>query len=220
MQSRAGKASTPTMSHSSCPVEPRILLTINCSRRISGCCRARARPGRCCTQMDPLRLRSSPVSEGRKTTNPYSDSYRMGAIKSTVRTYLNSSAVRTTDNFGYNEDSIYGIDWLSSYSCTPGNMMGVSAPLLVMGMTGGYEFLAAEIIYEITKKIADKTIAFVEGATHNFDPARDCEAYPGQFGDTIKTMFDYVDKWLSHNWPLHRLKKSIAHRLPACAVPG
>ena len=121
----------------------------------------------------------------------------MGAIKSTVRTYLNSSAVRTTDNFGYNEDSMYGIDWLSSYNCTPGNMMGVSAPLLVMGMTGGYEFLAAEIIYENAKKITDKTIAFVEGATHNFDTAKDCEAYPGQFGDTMKTLFDYVDKWLS-----------------------
>jgi hypothetical protein len=123
--------------------------------------------------------------------------YRMGAIKSTVRTYLNSSAVRTTADFGYNEDSIYGIDWLSSYSCTPGNMMNVSAPLLVVGMTGGYEFLAAEIIHENTPKINDKTIAFVEGATHGFDTARDCEAYPGQFGDTMKTLFDYVDRWLS-----------------------
>jgi hypothetical protein len=132
-----------------------------------------------------------------KNDKVFTDSYRMGSIKSTVRTYLNSSAVRTTGNFGYNADSIYGIDWLSSYSCTPGNMMDVSAPLLVMGMTGGYEFLAAEIIHENTEKIKDKTIAFVEGATHNFDAAKDCEAYPGQFGDTIKTMFDFVDKWLS-----------------------
>jgi hypothetical protein len=132
-----------------------------------------------------------------KNDKSFTDSYRLGAIKSTVRTYLNSSAVRTTDSFGYNEDSMYGIDWLSSYSCTPGNMMGVSAPLLVMGMTGGYEFLAAEIIYEITKKITDKSIAFVEGATHGFFTAKDCEAYPGQFGDTMKTLFDYVDKWLS-----------------------
>jgi hypothetical protein len=132
-----------------------------------------------------------------KNNKSFTDLYRMGAVKSTVRTYLNSSAVRTSDNFGYDEDSLYGIDWHSSYSCTPGNMTGVSAPTLMMGMTGGYEFLAAEIIYEITKKITDKTIAFVEGATHNFDPAKDCEAFPGQFGDTIKTMFDYVDTWLS-----------------------
>ena len=131
-----------------------------------------------------------------KNDKSFSDSYRMGSIKSTVRTYLNSYAVRTTDNYGYNEDSVYGINWLSSYSCTPGNMMGVSAPLLVMGMTGGYEFIAAEIIYENTQKIVDKTIAFVEGATHGFSTATDCEAYPGQFGDTLKTLFDYVDQWL------------------------
>jgi hypothetical protein len=132
-----------------------------------------------------------------KNDKSFSDSYRMGAIKSTVRTYLNSSAVRTTADFGYNEDSMYGVDWLSSYSCTPGNMQGVSAPTLLMGMTGGYEFLAAEIIHENTPKIIDKTIAFVEGATHGFDTAKDCEAYPGQFGDTMKMLFDYVDKWLS-----------------------
>jgi hypothetical protein len=132
-----------------------------------------------------------------KNDRSHTGSYRQGAIKSTVRTYLNSSAVRTTADFGYNEDSMYGIDWLSSYSCTPGNMMGVSAPLLVMGMTGGYEFLAAEIIHENTPKITDKTIAFVEGASHVFFPAKECEAYPGQFGDTVKTLFDYVDKWLS-----------------------
>jgi hypothetical protein len=132
-----------------------------------------------------------------KNDRSFTGSYRLGSNKSTVRTYLNSSAVRTTDDFGYNEDSMYGIDWLSSYSCTPGNMIGVSAPLLVMGMTGGYEFLAAEIIYENATRITDKTIAFVEGATHNFTTAKDCEGYPGQFGDTMKTLYDYVDKWLS-----------------------
>ncbi len=131
-----------------------------------------------------------------KNDKSFTDMYRMGAIKSTVRTFLNSSAVRTNDNFGYNEDSIYGIDWCSSYSCTPGNMMGVSAPTLLMGMTAGYEFLAAEIIYEIAKNIKDKTIAFVEGANHGFFTARECEKFPGQFGDTTKTLFDYVDKWL------------------------
>jgi hypothetical protein len=127
----------------------------------------------------------------------FSGSYRMGAIKSTVRTYLNSTAVRTIKEFGYNENSIYGIDWLSSYCCTPGNMMDVSAPLLVMGMTGGYEFLAAEMIYENTPKIKDKTIAFVEGATHVFTTSTESEAFPGQFGDTVKILFDHVDKWLS-----------------------
>jgi hypothetical protein len=131
-----------------------------------------------------------------KNDKPCTALYRIGAIKSTVRTYLNSSAVRTMADFGYNKDSMYGVDWCSSYNCTPGNMQGVSAPTLLMGMTGGYEFLAAEMIHESTPKITDKTIAFVEGASHGFFPARECEAYPGQFGDTVRTMFDYVDQWL------------------------
>jgi hypothetical protein len=37
----------------------------------------------------------------------------------------------------------------------------------------------------------------VEGATHGYFTAKECEAYPGQFGDTIKTLYDYVDQWLS-----------------------
>jgi hypothetical protein len=143
-----------------------------------------------------LTIQIIPCVRRAKNDKSFTGLYRVGAIKSTVRTYLNSSAVRTTADFGYNEDSMYGVDWLSSYSCTPGNMLGVSAPTLLMGMTGGYEFLAAEIIHENTPKIADKTIAFVEGASHGFFPAKDAEAYPGQFGDTVKSMFEYVDKWL------------------------
>jgi hypothetical protein len=131
-----------------------------------------------------------------KNKQSFSNSYRLGAIKSTVRVYLNSFAVRTTEDYGYTEDSLYGIEWSSSYNCTPGNMMDVSAPLLVMGMTGGYEFLAAEIIYEMANKVKDKTIAFVEGATHVFNTAKDCEEYPGQYGDTMETLFNYVDSWL------------------------
>lgn len=134
-----------------------------------------------------------------KNDKSFTASYRLGAIVSSVRTYLTSSAVRTTDEYGYNEDSIWGIDWLSSFSCTPGNIASVSAPLLVMGMTAGYEFLAAEIIHGNARKSTDKTIAFVEGATHVFTAAKECEEYPGQFGDTMKTTYDYVDKWLSQS---------------------
>ena len=127
----------------------------------------------------------------------FSSVYHKSAIVSTVRAFLNCYAVRTTEDYGYNEDSLYGIDYQSSYSCTPGNIVHVSSPLLVMGMTGGYEFLAAEIIYEMANKAKDKTIAFVEGATHVFTTATDAEEYPGQYGDAMKTTFDYVDQWLS-----------------------
>lgn len=118
----------------------------------------------------------------------------MATNVSTVRTYLTNSAVRT-NGFYYDESRIYGIEWKSSYCCTPGNVMGVTVPALVMGMTGSYEFLASEQIYEnIASK--DKTIAFVRGASHNFTPQEDAQKYPGEFGDTVKNCFDFAADWL------------------------
>ncbi|MDR1901897.1 MAG: hypothetical protein LBQ88_06425 [Treponema sp.] len=126
------------------------------------------------------------------------NSYRKGALITTVRNYLDSYAVRTTEDYGYNEDSVFGIDWASAWNCPPENINHVNAPLLVMGMTGNWEFLASETIYENASS-CDKTIAFVEGAGHLFTSAVHCERFPGEFGDTQKTTFDFVDKWLSQN---------------------
>jgi hypothetical protein len=113
-----------------------------------------------------------------------------------LREFLNTYAIRVTDEFGYGEDSVRGIDWSSSYTCAPGNVKGINVPLLTMGMTGSYEYLAAELIYENAKS-SDKAIAFVEGASHGFATCTRCEKTPGQYGDTVKTLFDFVDKWLS-----------------------
>lgn len=119
-----------------------------------------------------------------------------GAQVATVREFLVSYAVRTTEGYGYDADSVFGIDWSSSYNCPPGNIQYVSAPLLTMGMTASWEYLAAETIYENAAG-TDKTIAFVEGANHMFETETELEEYPGQFGDTMKTVYDYVDGWLS-----------------------
>ena len=123
----------------------------------------------------------------------------MGAMNTTVRQYLASNAVRTTEGYGYDETGIYGIDWDSSYCCTPGNVRHVTVPALVMGMTGGYEFLAAEDIYHKLGS-SDKDLAFVEGASHMLVPAKECEEFPGQFGDTVKTLFDYAARWLGEHF--------------------
>lgn len=125
--------------------------------------------------------------------------FGMGSMNTSVKTYLSAQAVRTTDEFGYDETHVYGIDWDSSYCCTPGNMRGVKAPLLLMGMTGGYECLAAEMIYELSAS-EDKTLAFVEGASHMLWPAKECEEFPGQFGDTVKLTFDYAADWLDKHF--------------------
>ncbi len=118
----------------------------------------------------------------------------MGTAFSTIRTYLTNSCVRT-DGFYYDESHIYGIDWDSSFTCTPGNVKGIHVPTLIMGMTGSYEFMAAEQIYDNIAS-TDKSMCFVEGASHNFTPQEDAEAYPGEFGDTVKNCFDHVEDWL------------------------
>lgn len=122
-------------------------------------------------------------------------SFKFGALKTTVRNYLSSYAIRTTADFGYDEDTIRGVEWNSTYASPPGNAEGITVPFLALGMTGHWEGLAAEVIYEHTSS-ADKSLAFVEGADHVYEPCKKCEKTSGQFGDTVKTTYDYVDSWL------------------------
>lgn len=134
----------------------------------------------------------------REPENPKSltDSFWEGARFLSVKTYLNSYAVRTSDDYGFDENHIWGIEWESTYNCPPGNVAHIKSPVLVMGMTAGWEFLASETIYDMTAS-EDKTIAFVEGATHKFTPAKHLEKTEGEFGDTMKTLHDFLDEWLS-----------------------
>lgn len=123
----------------------------------------------------------------------------IGTLQTTVKEYLSGRAVRTTAEFGYDESGVYGVDWDSSFCVTPGNVKGIHVPALVMGMTAGYEFLAAELIYHNLAS-EDKSLAFVEGASHMLFPAKECERFPGQFGDTVKTLFDHVADWLDERF--------------------
>jgi hypothetical protein len=123
------------------------------------------------------------------------DSYR-ASLKTTVKNYLASFAIRTTPAFHYGEDSrIEGVDWRSTYAAPPGNVEVFTHPLLTLGMTGNWEGLAAETIYDHAGS-KDKSIGFIEGATHVYTPCLPCEKTPGQFGDTVKTLYDYVDAWV------------------------
>lgn len=136
-----------------------------------------------------------PSLRGPENPHCLTGSLQEGGRMMTVKNYLSSYAVRTEPDFGYDESRVWGIDWDSSYNCPPGNVKHIHVPLLVMGMTAGWEFLASETIYEMAAS-ENKHIAFVEGATHKFHTAKHCEAYPGQYGDTMKTLHNYVAKWL------------------------
>lgn len=134
------------------------------------------------------------VRTARKGMDP-TPLFGLGAMSTTVRTYLTSNCVRTRPDYAVTEDGIEGIDYDSAFCCPPGNVKHIRIPLLVMGMTGGYECIASEIIYQNAAS-PDKTIAFVEGGTHMLGTARDAEAYPGQFGDAARTLFDHISDWL------------------------
>ena len=119
------------------------------------------------------------------------------AMASTVRGFLSSTAIKTTSDFRITETGFEGIEWTSNINNGIGNAEGITVPTLMMGMTGSWEYLAAELIYNhIASK--DKSIAFVEGASHMFFPDGDAAKWSKKdFGDTTKALFDYVDQWLA-----------------------
>lgn len=129
---------------------------------------------------------------GKKSPTPFCGT---GTLVTTVRSFLTGKAVLADDHYAIKMDGAEGILWEHSYDCTPGNVKHIHVPLLCMGMTGSYEYLAAEVIYKNAAS-TDKTIAFVEGAGHNFNVEHDCERFPGEFGDTQKTLYDYMDCWM------------------------
>lgn len=129
------------------------------------------------------------------TENP-SRTYR-GALKTTVNGFLSTYAVRATPDFGYGETTaLRGVVFRSTLGSNPGNVQGVSVPFLTMAMTGSFEMGSAETIHDFVHS-SDKTLVYIEGATHNYDTCKKCEKVPGQYGDTMKMTYDYADSWLS-----------------------
>lgn len=125
--------------------------------------------------------------------------YDMGANRNTVRGFLSSEATRTTEDFAVTEDEVKGIEWRSSYATPIGNVELISVPALIMGMTGSYEYLAAEMLWQHAH-MKDKSIAFVRGAGHNFTPNHNAEKTPGEFGDTEGALFRYAGSWLEERF--------------------
>ena len=122
--------------------------------------------------------------------------YGMGANKNTVRGFLSAQAIRADEaSFNVGESSVDGVDWDSSFASPIGNIRHIHVPLLAIGMTGSYEYLASEMICE-RAPMEDKTIAFVRGADHNLNPNRSAERYPGEFGDTAGACCDFMAAWM------------------------
>lgn len=120
-------------------------------------------------------------------------------VGNTVRTFLSTHAIRTTADYFITEDSLSGVDWESSNTSAPAHVRHISVPLLIMAMTGHYFLVPDELVFENAAS-ADKQLVFVEGASHGISPCRPCERTPGEFGDTVKRTFDYIDGWLNERF--------------------
>lgn len=118
----------------------------------------------------------------------------------TVRGFLSLFAMTVDEDYEVLPDGFQGIHFDSNLTSPIGNIKGVRIPSLFMGMTGSYEYLTSEALYE-NSPATDKTLAFVEGASHMFTADKQAEAYNhADYGDTVKHMFDYVDHWLEQRF--------------------
>ena len=118
------------------------------------------------------------------------DSLRVMTQNTSVRDFLQNSALRTGPNFAMTADNILDVDWKSAATSTPANAEGVTVPTLVLAMGCHYLLVPAEIIFDhVAAK--DKTFAAVEGAVHTFTPCKP------EYGDTTKRVFDFADAWLA-----------------------
>lgn len=125
----------------------------------------------------------------------FTSSFGAGAGQNTIKGFLSSQAIRASEDFEIREDEIVGVDFDSSYASPIGNIRYIKVPSLFIGMTGGYEYLASEMIYD-NAQMEDREVAFVRGASHNFFPERSAEAVHGSFGDTENAVYDKCADWM------------------------
>ena len=127
-----------------------------------------------------------PVGRGSEAMNA---SFRGGTRLLTVHSFLSANAIRAND-------SMDDIDWCSSNNSTPCALKSISAPLLVTAMGAHYFVRDNEIHYEVAAS-KDKDFVVIEGATHGIRPCTACERTPGQYGNSVRNFFDYVQRWIN-----------------------
>lgn len=112
-----------------------------------------------------------------------------GARFLTLRSFLSANAIRATD-------SLAGIDHCSSNNSVPCAVRSISVPVLITAM-GAHTFIRDnELHYELAAS-ADKEFIVIEGATHGATPCAACEKSPGQYSNSVKNFFDYVQNWIN-----------------------
>ena len=107
----------------------------------------------------------------------------------TVRSFLGTRAIRA-------KHSMDDIDYCSNNNSTPCHLERITMPILILGMGGHYFLRDNETHYEVSAS-PDKEYIVIEGASHGIRPCKPCETTPGQYSNTVKNTFDYMQKWIN-----------------------
>ena len=124
------------------------------------------------------------------TKNPErATSFYDGSKFLTVRSFLGTRAIRA-------KHALDEIDYCSNNNSTPCHLQKITVPILILGMGGHYFLRDNEIHYEVSAS-TDKEYIIIEGASHGIRPCKICETTPGQYSNTVKNTFDYMQKWIN-----------------------
>jgi alpha-beta hydrolase superfamily lysophospholipase len=121
--------------------------------------------------------------------------FRDGGTVHTYRSFLSYRAV-IADPASHDPDAVTpetaGVRLESTNSTTPGNIAGISVPLLITSGTADTQVHIphAELMFNAATRTRDKEIAFIEGAEHDMTPVRP------ESGDTRGTHLQVVSEWL------------------------
>lgn len=113
--------------------------------------------------------------------------FERGTKVFTLKSFLSANAVKSTN-------ALDGIDWCSSNNSTMCAVESIKIPTLIAAM-GAYHFIRdQEQMYELSAA-KDKDYIVIEGAVHGYTPCKACEKTPGQYSNSEKNLFDYIEKW-------------------------
>jgi hypothetical protein len=116
-------------------------------------------------------------------------SFQSGSKFLTVKSFLGTRAIRA-------KHSLNDIDYCSNNNSTPCHLQKITVPILILGMGGHYFLRDNEVHYEAAAS-PDKEYVVIEGASHGIRPCKVCEKTPGQYSNTVKNTFDYMQKWIN-----------------------
>lgn len=119
----------------------------------------------------------------------HSNRYNGGAASTTVLSFLKEE-MRFSDDFGYNDRTIWGIDEDFVFYSTRENFKYIHVPVLFQGNSASHEFINMEISYENAAS-PDKTYIASEGSNHDYSPV------DPRYEGILDRVCDYFDVWLS-----------------------